>query len=46
MLKKISILGTALNKNEQITINGGKAPICPYPLVAMYNSTTHKWSCC
>ncbi|WP_159090863.1 hypothetical protein [Aquimarina aquimarini] len=46
MLTNISNLGTALNKNEQTAINGGKAPICPYPLVAMYNPSTGEWSCC
>ena len=46
MFKKINSLGTVLNKSEQTTINGGKAPLCPHPLVAMYNPVTRKWSCC
>lgn len=45
MLKRISKLGTALNKTEQTSINGGKAPLCPYPLKANYNPYTRSWSC-
>ncbi|WP_435262986.1 hypothetical protein [Tenacibaculum sp. nBUS_03] len=45
MLKRISKLGTALNKTEQTLINGGKAPLCPYPLKANYNPYTRSWSC-
>ena len=35
-----------LDKPTQKTVNGGKAPVCPPPLVAMYNPVTHRWSCC
>lgn len=45
MLKNISKLGTTLNKTEQTSIKGGKAPLCPYPLKAKYDPSTRSWSC-
>lgn len=45
MLKEITTLGKALNKADQKTVNGGKAPLCPHPLRATYDPITRTWSC-
>ncbi|WP_344928678.1 class IIb bacteriocin, lactobin A/cerein 7B family [Aquimarina addita] len=35
-----------LSNEELKHIEGGKAPLCPYPTEAMYNPETGNWSCC
>ncbi len=46
MKKLVNLNGAkALTKNEQKTLQGGKAPYCTAPEIACYDPINHGWSC-